>query len=625
MDCAIREGQHGLALLVAGMCGRDTYQKAAEHFCRNALAQGSPLHTVAVMFASPSQVGTTSNSLFGKTTTDLVASWPSHLAAIINNRIPGWESAVIALGDRLRQVGLNEAAHFCFMVSGIPITSPLQRDSRWTLVGCNMTPSDVVLNTDCAIESFLRTEAYEWAKRRGNPNATIRTLQAFQAVYAMRLMEYGFDEDAYRYVTSSLESLGESSYDDLASVDTQKPLGLAVLSTEKKSLVVALNSLRDRLERFRNSGKPKLFSLTSKKEASTSRQPKGDVTVALPEQKVKGSNKGLAISKQEPPKPKSGPTKMSKPPAKARGSSAPKVEKPPVALSTRPALRSHSESAPLENRPPPSDTPPLAPGPRGQVMDPMPPTEPMTKLTTPSKAPHSSPVFPGVPATDVKKKSPALVHPATPKSTSEERGPETSAKEITKHEIPKRTGQPSALETTPARGGGGPQIPKAPSSAPANLHKMKSDGTPKSSDKKKAWFDFGIRDYFLSRLHPDASLADVGEKMEAYYDEKLKRWVFPGEDPTDIPASAGPPPTTPMAPQQEPAEPAAPKDPLSMMMAPPPARRLGGRKAHSTSATSGMSSPPSFKPGGGPPSSSDGAASSKPPATPQFAVFKPPS
>lgn len=63
--------------------------------------------------------------------------------------------------------------------------------------------------------------------------------------------------------------------------------------------------------------------------------------------------------------------------------------------------------------------------------------------------------------------------------------------------------------------------------------------------------------------------------MQAYYDEKLKVWVFPGEDPAEVAKPVGPPPT---APAKKPADPPPeesekkPKDPLAAMMAPPSTR-----------------------------------------------------
>ncbi|CAM9622634.1 unnamed protein product, partial [Ectocarpus fasciculatus] len=94
-------------------------------------------------------------------------------------------------------------------------------------------------------------------------------------------------------------------------------------------------------------------------------------------------------------------------------------------------------------------------------------------------------------------------------------------------------------------------------------------------------------------LYPEAKHADVGNDMEAYYDEKAKRWVFPGEDPGE--AVTGPPPPPPTASQLGGGGPPGPpgaagggggggatsppnstpgldaNDPLAALMAPPPA------------------------------------------------------
>ena len=82
---------------------------------------------------------------------------------------------------------------------------------------------------------------------------------------------------------------------------------------------------------------------------------------------------------------------------------------------------------------------------------------------------------------------------------------------------------------------------------------------------------------WLSRLlgrdsESKAKVADVGEEMQAYYDEKLKRWIFPGDDPAEVAKPLAPPPI--MTPKAE--TPATPSpatesynDPLAALMAPP--------------------------------------------------------
>ena len=41
----------------------------------------------------------------------------------------------------------------------------------------------------------------------------------------------------------------------------------------------------------------------------------------------------------------------------------------------------------------------------------------------------------------------------------------------------------------------------------------------------------------------NAVVADIGGKLEAYYDKEKKRWIFPDDDPAAEDPSAGPPPT----------------------------------------------------------------------------------
>ena len=157
-------------------------------------------------------------------------------------------------------------------------------------------------------------------------------------------------------------------------------------------------------------------------------------------------------------------------------------------------------------------------------------------------------------------------------------------------------------------------------------------------------------------LNPDATQADLGEGMQAYYDEKRKVWVFPGEDPEEVAKPIGPPPTTP-APQAassagapsgggpvasnsstSPA-PAAANDPLAALMAlPNRAPSSFQNKSKSMGATPGSSGrllpPPGMimmrpgaVPGGGEGSSAKGGTPNAAPVTmmmpPQFAVFTP--
>jgi hypothetical protein len=106
-------------------------------------------------------------------------------------------------------------------------------------------------------------------------------------------------------------------------------------------------------------------------------------------------------------------------------------------------------------------------------------------------------------------------------------------------------------------------------------------------------------------MNPDATTADMGGEMQAYYDDKNKVWVFPGEDPAEKAKPIGPPPmvSTPMENSAPQTAPPPSNDPLAAMMAPP---RRGPRPTQMTPNRPGF--------GGGSP---------MPAAPPQFAVFQP--
>jgi hypothetical protein len=121
----------------------------------------------------------------------------------------------------------------------------------------------------------------------------------------------------------------------------------------------------------------------------------------------------------------------------------------------------------------------------------------------------------------------------------------------------------------------------------------------------------------LKWANPDAHLVNEGEgeTMQAYYDEKLKVWVFPGEDPAELSKPLGPPPTAATEVKPSPAplvKQEAINDPLAALMA-VPQRAPPGRSARSAVTTPGRFPPMS------------GLAKDATPqiSTPQFAVFQP--
>ncbi|CAM9622765.1 unnamed protein product, partial [Laminaria digitata] len=161
------------------------------------------------------------------------------------------------------------------------------------------------------------------------------------------------------------------------------------------------------------------------------------------------------------------------------------------------------------------------------------------------------------------------------------------------------------------KGGGGDQAPKSEprkGTKGKGVQRRASVGAPAVGAKP------GRLAKIMSKwLYPEAKHADVGNEMEAYYDEKAKRWVFPGENPGEA-AAATPlaPPTTSQLGSPSNSQAGGPgggggaagapppptpgldaNDPLAALMAPPQVM-IGAPRRHTTAG--------SGPPGSGPPS-----------------------
>ncbi|KAG6611026.1 putative COPII coat assembly protein SEC16 [Phytophthora cinnamomi] len=157
---------------------------------------------------------------------------------------------------------------------------------------------------------------------------------------------------------------------------------------------------------------------------------------------------------------------------------------------------------------------------------------------------------------------------------------------------------------------------------------------PSGSSKGSGWLS-GISSFIATKMNPEAKVAKLGEQMEAYYDEKTKRWVFPGETASEEPTMPSAPPTGPLpgsapassatgapppgansAPGSMSSGPAPSDDPLAALMAPPPSHMLMKKDP-----LAAMMAPPAR--GGVYGARRGGSTAQRKPPRPQFAVFKP--
>lgn len=250
VEDAISSGHYAMALLIASMCSREIYFSAAKQYTDRVLVAGSPLHTVSMLYCAQFEgphANETTSCLWGEDGDSLKKEWRSHLAAVISNRRTGWDRVVLSLGDRLRDLGETIPAHFCYMVCGCALSSPLRKDSRMTLLGRDVSSMDALLLTNAAIESFSRTEAYEWAKRKGNKNAAIQSLQAFKLRYAMLLCDLGLQDEAKNYLLSVKQCLDIESTDLVSIGDSRQHLLLSILASDRQSLLQLIAQLEQRL------------------------------------------------------------------------------------------------------------------------------------------------------------------------------------------------------------------------------------------------------------------------------------------------------------------------------------------------------------------------------------------
>lgn len=250
---ALSQKNYALALLIASMCDRTTYRITAQRFADEALQIGSPLHTATLLFSDNLEIPDDTELLdpYGKQARrksfwyddeiygTLVESWREQLASIMCNQTAGWERIVVSLGDRLLQLGQCHAAHVCYLVSFSSFGPPSKDTTRLTLLGCDhRVPMNQMLMTPQSIRSFELTEAFEWARRRGNRKTHIPSLQPFKVRYAELLADFGYEESAREYLLSVHSCIG---------LDSDRANNSSNAATQDLNFVEALKLLEDRI------------------------------------------------------------------------------------------------------------------------------------------------------------------------------------------------------------------------------------------------------------------------------------------------------------------------------------------------------------------------------------------
>ena len=252
---ALTQKNFALALVIASMCDRTTYRITARRFADEALPVGSPLHTATLLFSDNLEVPDDDELLdpYGKrvrrksfwyddaTYGNLIETWKEQLASIMCNQTAGWERIVVSLGDRLLQLGQCHAAHVCYLVSFGQFGPPSKHTTRLALLGCDhRNPMNQMLMTPQSIQSYERTEAFEWARRRGNRKTHIPSLQPFKLRYAELLADFGYEELAREYLLNIHSCIGLSS-------DNKASDSPGAAATQDPNFIESLKLLDDRI------------------------------------------------------------------------------------------------------------------------------------------------------------------------------------------------------------------------------------------------------------------------------------------------------------------------------------------------------------------------------------------
>jgi Sec23-binding domain of Sec16 len=602
---AIASGDFATAFLIASY-DPAVVRLVAQRYSESMIFSQSPLRSVGLLFSgtfrSSAEAGL---GKWGVPAEELAKTWKSHLAAIISNRSAagGSDQMIASLGERLHQDGDIIAAHFCFMVGGIPLGSPTNSDTKMALLGCDQKDqSTLALQTEGAVSAYERTEAFEWAKQQGNKKAKFIGFQAYKFVFAMNLIGTGEGEQALSFLDSICISFSESS-SDVKSVylsdlfGSQSALALAVGQVQQDMLSVDAKT-------FIEGGELKISHVPPASRAGFS-APGPSETIGgsglLPHQ---GSTGGFIpatpMDQQQHSLSQDSPYVQPTPHSKSDPDATFATAKSNLMDVTGYSLDQGDSQIHDQHNPSISEAPPPVNSLQSTFIAMPIPAQSNTEHMMgndlkPSEPPSNTP-FPGNANKQAPK--PEKLRPMSPPVTAP---PVMMGKKNNKKEAPK----------TPA-----------PSSSGARRTPI---GTPLS----------GIKSWIIKKFNPDATECELPEEEEkAYYDNERKRWIFPGDDPDEVAKPIAPPPIMSAAPEAAP-KPAndAPLDPLAAMMAPPGSRIPSAKKKKpGMTGPGGRGGPIGFPPGMMPPTGPTASMTSPSPAAgasaggpppPQFAVFTP--
>ena len=670
VKAAIEAREYPMAFLIASICDRQKYQEVVKSYVDEKLAQGSPLHTLSLIFSGQSegtakpcvQLSGPDAGLRRLPERDVMLdNWMSNLAAVITNRTRGWDALVGEIGDRLAASGDFCSSHFCHMVSGANIEPPSPK-AKLVLLGTDHTvPANISMVSQDGIAAFQRTEAFEWAKRKGNAQACIPSLQAFKLMYAMCLADFGYTEVSLKYVKSVKSMISRSGgaankyppsfitaldiFEDRLCVMLERG-GNDQQKDERKSSIfgrvggvfkdISLGSIANGLVNAAALAPPRRSMYENAKGVGAA-SPYNYVE-STPEDEMKQQQEQLRMQQQlQQQRQQEEQQQMQRQMQVEReelfgGDYAAQISTVhnDAALQTQQQVQEKQLQAQQQQERMKQEQ-------RRKEQE----MQQVELMGGDYKAQITSAVQPNINGSGL------TIDATFPPNSSGGHGTNTAPH-----------------STSPRYGGSIPIPPPALKKSVSDIN-MKAKGEakkspPNSTSSKRGDSDLNSKgwlgNWIAKKLNPESNVVtEMGEVMEAYFDEDLKTWVFPGEDPVAKAAPLAPPPTAgamrvggggvggpaPGAggapgsgaapPQVAGAAPAAPPsvDPLAAMMAPPPRNPsgrmtgAGGVRSRYADPMASMGFVSQSEGSGQPPTASRTNGGPPKRETPKYAVFSP--
>ncbi|GIZ02513.1 hypothetical protein CEXT_279332 [Caerostris extrusa] len=192
LEWAMKHGLWGHALFLASKMDGRTYANVMTRFA-NSLALNDPLQTLYQLMSGrqPLAVTNVADKRWG--------DWRPHLAMILSNPSsqPDVDSrSITTLGDTLASKGCLCAAHFCYIMAQVDFGTYEQKNSKLVLLTADHS---LPFEEFASNEAIQLTEIYEYAQSLANPSFMLVHLQLYKFLYALRLVEHGFFEEALHY------------------------------------------------------------------------------------------------------------------------------------------------------------------------------------------------------------------------------------------------------------------------------------------------------------------------------------------------------------------------------------------------------------------------------------------